>query len=72
MFSAFLSYTLLMVDLGLIVWLGLHAYRDADTLDRFVTFLGALGGGVEADMGTDARYRFLDRWRARFWMMSEE
>lgn len=36
MFSAFLSYTLLLVDLGLIAWLSLHAYQDADTLDRFV------------------------------------
>lgn len=35
-FSAFLSYTLLLVDLGLIAWLSLHAYKDADTLDRFV------------------------------------
>lgn len=37
MFSAFLSYTLLLVDLGLIAWLSLHAYKDADTLDRFVS-----------------------------------
>lgn len=36
LFSWFLSYTLLLIDLGLIAYLSLHAYRDADTLDRFV------------------------------------
>ncbi|CUS14848.1 unnamed protein product [Tuber aestivum] len=33
-FSAFLSYSLLLADLGLIGYLGFHAYVDADTLDR--------------------------------------
>ncbi|KAI2626269.1 hypothetical protein GGS21DRAFT_280833 [Xylaria nigripes] len=33
--SAFLSWVILLGDLGLIVFLALHAYRDANTLDRF-------------------------------------
>lgn len=34
--SAVLSWMLFLVDLALIVWLVLNAYRDADTLDRLV------------------------------------
>ncbi|KAH8146464.1 uncharacterized protein LAJ45_09410 [Morchella importuna] len=50
MFSAFLSYTLLLVDLGLIAWLSLHAYRDADTLDRCeVPFFGPLASSILDD-----------------------
>lgn len=35
-FIAFFSYILLLADLGLIGYLGYHAYVDADTLDRYV------------------------------------
>lgn len=35
-FSAFLSYTLLAIDIVLIVYLSFRAYKDADTLDRCV------------------------------------
>ena len=42
-FSAFLSYTLLLVDLGLIGYLSFRAYKDADTLERFeLPYFGAL------------------------------
>ncbi|KAI0106500.1 hypothetical protein GGR51DRAFT_172794 [Nemania sp. FL0031] len=33
--STFLSWVIILGDLGLIGFLALHAYRDADTLDRF-------------------------------------
>ncbi|KAI3331599.1 hypothetical protein HD806DRAFT_165083 [Xylariaceae sp. AK1471] len=33
--STFLSWVLVLGDLGLMGFLALHAYRDADTLDRF-------------------------------------
>ncbi|CAJ2512675.1 Uu.00g007940.m01.CDS01 [Anthostomella pinea] len=33
--SRFLSWVLFIADLGLMGWLALRAYRDADTLDRF-------------------------------------
>jgi len=49
-FSAFLSYSLLVVDLGLIGYLGFHAYVDADTLDRYgwgcPLFWGFILGGL--------------------------
>jgi len=41
-FSAFLSYTLLVVDILMILYLSMRAYQDADTLDRWV-----LQGAVE-------------------------
>lgn len=41
--STFLSYLLLIFDLGLIFFMTRKAYVDADTLDRFeVPVLGAL------------------------------
>lgn len=41
--SAFLSWTLLVIDIAIIALLSLHAYQDADTLDRFeVPFFGGL------------------------------
>ncbi|KAI1441890.1 hypothetical protein F5Y02DRAFT_398087 [Annulohypoxylon stygium] len=33
--STFLSWVIFIADLGLMGWLALRAYRDADTLDRF-------------------------------------
>lgn len=33
--STFLSWVIFLADLGLMGWLALRAYRDADTLDRF-------------------------------------
>lgn len=33
--SRFLSWVIFLADLGLIGWLTMRAYRDADTLDRF-------------------------------------
>ena len=36
--SKFLSYTMLLFDLGLIGYLSMKAYQDADTLDRYVCF----------------------------------
>ena len=33
--SSFLSWVLFLADIGLIGWLTLNAYRDADTLDRY-------------------------------------
>ncbi|KAI1382946.1 uncharacterized protein F4822DRAFT_421668 [Hypoxylon trugodes] len=33
--STFLSWVIFIADLGLMIWLALRAYRDADTLDRF-------------------------------------
>jgi len=69
-FSAFLSYTLLVVDLGLIGYLSMRAYQDADTLDRYDMRPGR--GSVEADEGwIDARCLSLDLWLARFWTMSK-
>ncbi|KAJ5132762.1 hypothetical protein N7448_006920 [Penicillium atrosanguineum] len=41
--SSFLSWSLLIIDIGLIGFLGMHAYRDVDTLDHFeVPFFGRL------------------------------
>lgn len=42
-FSKFVSYALLVLDLGLIAFLALHAYRDADSLERWeVPWIGRL------------------------------
>jgi len=42
-FSRFMLYALLVVDLALIVFLALRAYRDADTLERWeVPWIGRL------------------------------
>ncbi|KAI5811617.1 hypothetical protein DFH27DRAFT_37633 [Peziza echinospora] len=49
-FSSFLSYTLLLCDLGLIGWLTVRAYRDADTLDRCeVPWFGPLASSILDD-----------------------
>lgn len=41
--SPFMSWTLLVLDIAAIAFLSLHAYRDADILDRFeVPFFGGL------------------------------
>ncbi|KAF8460368.1 UPF0132 domain protein [Kalaharituber pfeilii] len=49
-FSPFISYTLLAVDLGLIGYLAMNAYRDADTLDRCeVPFFGSLASSILDD-----------------------
>ncbi|OQD76205.1 hypothetical protein PENDEC_c005G06725 [Penicillium decumbens] len=41
--SSFLSWILLIIDLVLIGFLGMHAYRDVDTLDHFeIPFFGRL------------------------------
>lgn len=34
--SSFLSWVLFLADLALVGWLVVNAYRDADTLDRYV------------------------------------
>lgn len=34
--SSFLSWLLFLADLALVGWLVINAYRDADTLDRYV------------------------------------
>jgi type IV secretory pathway TrbL component len=34
--SSFLSWFFFLVDIGLMAWLALRAYQDADTLDRYV------------------------------------
>lgn len=49
--SAFISWTLLIIDIALIALLSLHAYQDADTLDRFeVPFFGGLASSfVDAE-----------------------
>lgn len=48
--SSFLSWSLLLVDIGLVAFLTGKAYRDADTLDRFeVPVLGALASGFVDD-----------------------
>jgi uncharacterized membrane protein len=36
LWSTFLSWVIFLLELGLIAWLVLNAYRDADTLDRLV------------------------------------
>jgi len=42
-FSTFLGWVIFLADLGLMAFLTLKAYRDADTLDRFeVPFFGQL------------------------------
>lgn len=38
--STFLSWVVFLAALGLMGFLAMHAYRDADTLDRYVTFFG--------------------------------
>lgn len=38
-FSAFLGWVIFLADLGLMAFLTLRAYRDADTLDRYVILL---------------------------------
>jgi len=49
-FSALVSYLLLVVDLVLISFLSLRAYRDADTLDRCeVPFFGPLASSILDD-----------------------
>ncbi|KAJ5135128.1 uncharacterized protein N7515_004406 [Penicillium bovifimosum] len=48
--SSFLSWTLLIVDLGLIGFLGMHAYQDVDTLDHFeVPIFGHLANSFVDD-----------------------
>lgn len=75
-FSAFLSYSLLVLDLGLIGYLGFHAYVDADTLDRYAWGCPLLWGlifGRAADHCwgmIDVKCPSLAPWLARFWMMS--
>lgn len=36
--SAVLSWLIFFADLALIAWLVIQAYRDADTLDRYVLY----------------------------------
>ncbi|KAI5858520.1 hypothetical protein BZA05DRAFT_381501 [Tricharina praecox] len=49
-FSAFLSYTLLVVDIVMILYLSMRAYQDADTLDRCeVPFFGPLASSILDD-----------------------
>lgn len=36
--SRFFSWVIFLGDLGLMGWLTMRAYRDADTLDRYVIF----------------------------------
>ncbi|PBP24717.1 UPF0132 domain protein [Diplocarpon rosae] len=48
--SSFLSWIIVIVDLGLIGYLTLRAYRDADTLDRCeVPFFGSLASSILDD-----------------------
>ncbi|KAH6678047.1 hypothetical protein B0J14DRAFT_534097 [Halenospora varia] len=48
--STFLSWVIFLVDLGLIGFLTMRAYRDADTLDRCeVPFFGALASRILDD-----------------------
>ncbi|KAI1819899.1 hypothetical protein F4861DRAFT_99010 [Xylaria intraflava] len=48
--STFLSWVILLGDLGLIAFLALHAYRDADTLDRFeVPIFGSIASRILDD-----------------------
>ncbi|MCJ1444023.1 MAG: hypothetical protein MMC23_004523 [Stictis urceolatum] len=49
-FSAILSWMLFVVDIGLIAFLTMRAYRDADTLDRWeVPFFGRLASSFVDD-----------------------
>ncbi|KAI0509297.1 hypothetical protein F5B22DRAFT_359677 [Xylaria bambusicola] len=48
--STFLSWVIVLGDLGLIGFLALHAYRDADTLDRFeVPIFGSIASRILDD-----------------------
>ncbi|KAI1179370.1 hypothetical protein F4777DRAFT_473456 [Nemania sp. FL0916] len=48
--STFLSWVIVLGDLGLIAFLALHAYRDADTLDRFeVPIFGRIASRILDD-----------------------
>ncbi|KAI0206511.1 hypothetical protein F4808DRAFT_407663 [Astrocystis sublimbata] len=48
--STFLSWVIILGDIALIAFLGLHAYRDADTLDRFeVPFFGSIASRILDD-----------------------
>jgi len=48
--SSFLSWLIFLGDLGLIGYLTMRAYRDADTLDRFeVPFFGRLASNILDD-----------------------
>ncbi|KAI1133161.1 hypothetical protein F5Y10DRAFT_229520 [Nemania abortiva] len=48
--STFLSWVIVLGDLGLIGFLALHAYRDADTLDRFeVPVFGSIASRILDD-----------------------
>ncbi|KAI0914978.1 hypothetical protein F4823DRAFT_570355 [Ustulina deusta] len=48
--STFLSWLIILGDLGLMGFLALHAYRDADTLDRFeVPIFGSIASRILDD-----------------------
>lgn len=48
--SSFLSWVLFLVDLALVGWLVVNAYRDADTLDRYeVPIFGPIASGILDD-----------------------
>lgn len=48
--SSFLSWFFFLVDIGLMAWLALRAYQDADTLDRFeIPLLGQIASNILDD-----------------------
>ncbi|KAL1899531.1 hypothetical protein Sste5346_002932 [Sporothrix stenoceras] len=48
--SSFLSWVLFLADLGLMGWLTLNAYRDADTLDRYeIPYIGPIASRIVDD-----------------------
>ncbi|KAI1480054.1 hypothetical protein K445DRAFT_317424 [Daldinia sp. EC12] len=48
--STFLSWVIFLADLGMMGWLALRAYRDADTLDRFeVPIFGQIASRILDD-----------------------
>jgi hypothetical protein len=71
--STFLSWVFFLGDLALIAWLVLNAYRDADTLDRYVLTLWlSAAWHVWANSVADTRSQLSGGLRAGFWMMSDD
>jgi hypothetical protein len=60
--SKFLSWVFFLGDLVLIAWLVLNAYRDADTLDRFVPPLSSRFSGSAVALLTLLQVRSAHCW----------
>lgn len=68
--STFLGWVIFLGDLALMAFMALKAYRDADTLDRYVfVCLKVNSSPLTSALGT--KFPFLVSWRASLWMTNE-